>query len=432
MAACVPSTGGLGGVDVTLGDVPTVIHARWSSVNAETGSVTAHFGDDAITATEPTPTTDHDLLLVGIPAYTDVAVDVVSGDEHATATITTGALPAWVPDVRWSADAPDAAAGGFTLAPVFTVEGSGVVVFDGAGRAVWAADRAEDNVGAVTRARLSRDGTALLYNANASALDEDGYVVRLPLDGGPPTLTAMPGLHTDFVELPDGRFAALGWELHTLDDGRTISSDVLQEFDGDGVARTVWRVWDDFRPDPGALFEDRYPGDPDIADWSHTNSLFYDEDQGDYYVTMTWDDGVARVHRETGELVWTLAGQGGDFHNSGEGRVAWRPHTVQTTDGGLLVFNRGDPRDPTSCSEATDVGIDEAEGAAWRSDAFTSERCMLVTFLGSAQRLDDGNTVVSWSAAGQMDEYAPDGRLAWRVATDMGAGFGFALRVPSL
>lgn len=147
---------------------------------------------------------------------------------------------------------------------------------------------------------------------------------------------------------------------------------------------------------------------------------------------MTWNDGIARVDRGTGDLVWWLADEGSDFERVGDGPLVRQPHSVQRIPEGLLVFNRGDPADPDTCSQATEIRIDELRGTAERVDFYASERCLLVVFLGSALRLPGGNMLVSWTSAGQIDEVTPDGALAWRVNTNVGAAFGFAERVPAL
>lgn len=431
-------------VTVEPTDMPTVLRVRWHTEEASRATVTGRFGgeasggtgdEEAIVVTETADATEHEVLLAGFPARTDVrvAVNVAGADGTlAEAAITTGALPAWVPDVAYTADVPEVAESGFVVVSTIDLEGGGILVLDRLGRPVWAHPRVEDKDVPAMRARLSLDGRALLYLATANAEDDDGLVVRLPLDGGAPTEVPLRGAHTDFVELPSGGYAALGWQLHTLDDGRLIVGDTIVEVDAAGNSRTAWSVFDDFVPDPTAAMENRYPGDPTIPDWSHVNGLTYDAEQGDYYVTMTWNSGVARVARGTGELVWMLSDDGGDFVDTGDEVMVWLPHSVQRTAEGLLLFNRADPRVPSSCSEATDVVLDEALGTAHRSGGYTSERCLLITFLGSAQRLPGGNTLVGWSTAGQIDEVTPEGALAGRFSTSIGAGFGFASWEPAL
>ncbi len=52
--------------------------------------------------------------------------------------------------------------------------------------------------------------------------------------------------------------------------------------------------------------------------------------------------------------------------------------------------------------------------------------------LGNAQRLPDGNTLLVFSSAGEMNEVSPSGDVMWRLNLDLGAAFGFSERIDSL
>jgi hypothetical protein len=53
-----------------------------------------------------------------------------------------------------------------------------------------------------------------------------------------------------------------------------------------------------------------------------------------------------------------------------------------------------------------------------------------VGFLGDAQRLPGGNTLVTWSNRGEIVEYTPEGEAVWRLSADV--SYGRAVWVPSL
>jgi DNA-binding beta-propeller fold protein YncE len=419
---------------VTLADMPTVLEVRWRTDVPALATVIGRFAGGEVRVEEIEAVTDHAALLVGIPALTEVAVEVLPADggEAGTATVVTGSLPSWVPDVTTEADAPQAAEGGFTVvSAIGLLEGSGPVVFDGAGRPVWAVTRLLAGDSGVTRARLSRDERAIVYLNMAPSADGDAQIVRVPLDGGELLVTLVRGIHTDFVELPSGGLAALGWDVRTYGD-RTIVGDTIVELGPDGEARVVWSAYDTFAPDLDEDYPNWYPGDPLAEDWTHVNGIAYDADSDDYYVTMTWRSRVLRVDRGTGAVVWDLSDDGGSFARVGSRYLLDQPHSVQPTATGVLVFNREDPIDPESCSGATDITLNEAAFTAEATWVYTSEACLLTTFLGSAQRLPGGNTLVAFTNSGQLDEVTPAGELAWRVSAPIGTGFGFAERVPRL
>ncbi len=93
---------------VALADMPTVVRVRWHTDVAARATVTGRFAGGEVRVEEAEAVTDHAALLVGIPALTEVAVEVLpaGGGEAGTATVVTGSLPSWVPDVTMEADQP--------------------------------------------------------------------------------------------------------------------------------------------------------------------------------------------------------------------------------------------------------------------------------------------------------------------------------------
>ncbi|MFN7142334.1 MAG: aryl-sulfate sulfotransferase [Myxococcota bacterium] len=430
-----PDTLTVDGLDLSLAKIETVVRARWETATPTRSDVVATFEGGEITVSEAEPTTTHEVLLVGIPALTrvDVRVAAEGTDGVVEGTVTTGATPAWVPDLDYHAEDPDATEGGVRIVPVINAGGGGVLAVDDLGRVVWAWPP-EDTGSPLTpfRARLSRDGTAVLFNEGAQAVDTYGHVWRVGLDGEGATRTGLLGSHTDFVEYADGGYAALGWDIREVE-GRKILGDTIREVSPDGTERLVWSAWDDFTPDLSQTYGSFYPADPTVEDWTHINGISYDPDEDDFYVTITISNGVARVDRQSGDLVWWLSDfQGGDFANvDGHSRVEM-PHSVQRIDGGVTVFSRGNPNNPSTCSAVVDIALDETTWEArevWRHE---TEDCLLVTFLGGAERLPGGNTLVSWTTAGRLSEVTPSGGIAWQVSTPLGAAFGFSEQVPRL
>ena len=46
--------------------------------------------------------------------------------------------------------------------------------------------------------------------------------------------------------------------------------------------------------------------------------------------------------------------------------------------------------------------------------------------MGSVERLPNGNTLITFSSLGQIDEVTPEGELVWRLRAEMGSGFGYS------
>ncbi len=341
--------------------------------------------------------------------------------------------PAWVPDFVHSAEAPEASEGGVVIVPLIQSGGGGIVALGARGDVVWAfPETAEGLNRPPLRARLSADGKDILYNHMAPNADALCEIVRVPLDGGTPSTVGMHGGHTDFVEYTPGGYATLGWEIRAFDD-RKIMGDTIVELSPEGVERTVWSVFDDFSPDLSQTYASLYPEDPTIEDWSHINGISYDADEDAYYVTMTFNNGVAKVDRASGTMEWFIGNpDAGDFSNPDADKLLELPHSVERIDGGVLAFSRGRMGVPGECSEAVELTIDQDAREVRRAWNYTSPDCISVSYLGGAERLPGGNTLITWTTAGQIDQITPDGRQAWTVNTAIGNGIGFTTWVPEL
>ena len=276
--------------------------------------------------------------------------------------------------------------------------------------------------GSGSRVRISADGQSLLYNMVSGSIEGTGGVLRIPLEGGDPVELRATGTHTDFVELPDGGYAILAWDLREVK-GRKIMGDAIVEVAADGTTRTLWSVWDDFEPDLTQVWPSWYTPDPTVEDWSHINGIAIDPDGSGLYVTMTFNHGVAHIDRASGTLDWWFGDDGG-LDWTGD-RLRY-PHSVAPIDGGVLVFERGDPAVSTDCSTAVTVRVDTEAGTAIREGQLDGDACTHVTFLGSALPLPTGNTLVTWTTAGRIDLLTPADEVAWSLQTTNWAGVGFS------
>jgi hypothetical protein len=374
---------------------------------------------------------EHEALLVGLREDEAVALTILvdgepacDGDTTASTTHFTTQLSAG--DVRVSTpDSPDA---GLALVPVVGPSGSGAALFDEGGEMVWLKEI--DGPGRpVLRALPSLDGKAVLYNESAAGLTRPGMIYRAPLDGGEPDVLEIEGAHTDFVEWAPGRFAFLGWEIREFD-GRRLVGDRVLEVDEAGVVTELWNSFDAIEVDLSREYERGwFADDPTAEDWTHVNSITYAADEDAYYLTMTLDDAVARIERDSGRMSWRLANGAGEFAVAGEPPPILRPHSVQRLDGTLLVFSRGPDEGPDMCSRAVEVAYDEQSWEAAEVWAYEPETCTRVAWLGSAQRLPGGNTLSCFSSAGQLDEVDASGALVMRTMLPAGSTFGFAVRV---
>lgn len=388
--------------------------------------------------------------LFGVPPDTEVELvaeaRLADGQRACSAPVSvhTGSLPAAFPVTTPGPVDPDHASG-WLLAPMIGEDRMAVGIFDSSGRPVWGQITWTADGGAIWsdggtptppmpvnfRLRLDPAGRGVVFNTQPERVAEPGHLVTLGWDGELLERADIPGAHTDFLLLPDGRRVVLGWEIRELD-GRVLLGDTLLVDDGDGVFVERWNVFDHFRPHPDREYPVGFTADhPPAEDWTHANGLGWDPSDGSVLLTMTEPSAVVKVDPTTGRTVWVLSGGSRDFPEVPPGLLAW-PHSVQAVDGGLLVFNRTVPFDLETCSHALELAVDPAAGTAEGSWVWRGEGCRQNGFLGNAQRLDSGHTVVVWSSLGVIEQLDPEGRLVAELSTPLGTGFGFGTWVDTL
>jgi hypothetical protein len=412
------------------GAIPPTLEATWTSLEPTLATVETRFGDETLLFTEAVASTTHSVNLFGVPATSPVNVRVLVDDvPFAEADATSPGLPTWVPDFDFVSDVPEAIAPGLTLVPVFIEMGGGVVIVDERGRTVWAYPPEDEARELIFRARLSLDGQHVLYNGQATSAEAPGKITSIALDGSTATSAPITSAHTDFVEYTPGGYVSIGWEIREVE-GRKILGDTLVERSPEGVERRLWSTWDSFEPDMTQTYPNLYAADPEVEDWSHVNGLHYDPTEDALYATMTFNNGVAKVDRASGELVWVLSNVDGDFTLETPDLLQL-PHSVELLDNGnLLVFNRGQLGTVDGYSHVDELVVDQEARTASEAWSYTDPDRLLVAFLGSAQRLENDNTLITWTSAGKLNEVTQDGAVAWQISTSIGAGFGFSSRYP--
>ena len=76
--------------------------------------------------------------------------------------------------------------------------------------------------------------------------------------------------------------------------------------------------------------------------------------------------------------------------------------------------------------------IDEDNLTAEEVWSYVREPSVYVYAKGDVERLTNGNTLVTWSSSGEIQEVTPDGSVQWQVNTELGAAITFVTRTESL
>jgi hypothetical protein len=434
---CVEDDGSFGAVDAEVTGVPSVLRVSWEPLEGATvRAVFAPVGEegDALESGAVDGAGDG-LLLLGVPHGTEVGYrlvasqgeDAVCSDVHLA---TTGALPSGFPGVEVAVHEPELVSVQWATISVLLDPESWLTIFDSRGRLLWSWELGWR----VTRARLSIDRQAMLLDAMPEGGSPMG-IRRIALDGSSVSTTAVPAIGVDWVELPDGGYAALVNEVRELEhegDTRVIRGQAVVEVEPGGSPRTVWSVFDLHEPDLSVHYEESLNTDDVLAeDWSHINGLTYHQPSDTYIITSQNFHSVIAVQRGTGASLWELGRYSADWTNTSGVELVGSPHGAELlSDDRLLVFNRWSSSYPGS--EVAEVALDFDSMEASLAWSATAENNPEVFYLGNAERLPGGNTLVSWSSVGQLDELTPDGTSALRLDLDMSYDFGFVSHLDSL
>ena len=407
--------------------MPTAVHVQWKA-SADIDGAYVEFGhgtlDYRATATvDPDGTARATLLGLKPSRAVQYRIVEVTGDAHRTgeqAEITTGARPTALPTIQLERAPHSGRQPGFLVTSLLAGPPAAVIL-DGDGDYVWWHIPDGTDV-YVSRAYYSRVSAYVLYLVTSTAggigdASGERRLVKVSADGSDVQTLDVQGVHHDFFELGDGTVALLEYDVREVD-GVEVQGDRIVELSPGGSRRTVWSVWDHATYDPGSQ---HLAG----QGWTHANALDYDRGTDTYQVSLCNFDAIWTIDRTTGVVVERIGGADSDYRLAdGSTALFSRQHQFERLDGGLLVFDNGDP--DRGRSRVLEYTLDRQAGLAvpaWEYELDEPAFCMS---LGDVTRLRSGHTVSTWSTQGQVDVLAPDGSLAWRLRADLGGALGYA------
>ena len=426
-------------------DIPTVFEISFQTDVAAAGQVfvvDAEGRTRAVSA-QSTDGLDHTGLLLGLAPATDYSVYVggeASGELGCAGPfpLTTGRYPASL-KLPHTTTASDARASGYHLLPIMSSDAMSLAIFDDDGVPIWGTVLFEDtgggagesNVPFTFRMRLDPQGRGVVYNTQSPTSYGAGNVTTLSWQGEVLDAVDFSGGHTDFDLLPGGGIAMLGWDVREVEGRRLLGDTVLVYTPGEGI-REIWNAFDTFTPNLDRTYPEGFTEDAEPAeDWSHANGLTYDPSDDAILITVVEPQAVVKLDRATGETTWVLSTDGGDFRDQGPQDINM-PHGVQPIEGGILVFNRTRADVAETCSNASDLILDLETQTVTRTAELTGPRCRKNSFLGCAHRVASGNTIITWSSLGLVEELTPEGEVLFDLTMSSGAGFGFGTYAPTL
>jgi hypothetical protein len=316
------------------------------------------------------------------------------------------------------------------------------MIVDGDGEIVWWLPADTEGFRAM-RIKPSADGRAVLILQDHF----DGSKRRLfryALDGSARGETWMPDASHDFWENDDGTFTYVSYvfsdtelmpghpgpvaadHLRTIPEGATDLSAAEEGFD----------FFEDYPQDPWwtCSHANYNVFVPDASEWSHVNSILKWPDGDGWLIQSRFMDAAMLVDGH--QRKWQAGGLFSTLTPTSDAAIYQHGHSSDAwldPDDGLvhhLVFDNGDHSPQPIVSRVVELAYDPDAGTYSEVWDLPDPEGQFTGFLGDARRLPNGDTLVVWTARGEVVEYTPDGRDVWRLDADGSMGRGFW--VPSL
>ncbi len=412
-----------------------VFHVQCSGVITAVQVAYTADGDRGITPRTRVSSCPVDVALVGLLPSTRYRTLVTAWGEDGVVraargpVLSTQALPPGLPSVTTHGTASN----GVTALSVETPKASYALVLDSLGRIRW---YLADSTHFVLDFEPQPNHHYTI--STVSSIDAPRYT-ELDILGDPVRRwTVSAGQSTDlhdFTFTPRGTGLMLGLRSITMDltayggsPTAQVVGNVLQEVDTAGRVLFTWDAFDHFSItdiDPSLQLTS-----PRI-DWTHANATEIDFD-GNYLVSVRHFSEITKIDSRTGSVIWRWGGLNNQFKFIGDTlKFAFQHGIVRLARGNYILFDNGNTHKP-QFSRAVEYRLDQSGKTATLVWSYRPSPDIFSGFFGFAQRLPNGNTLVTFGPQGIVHEVSPSSQLLWTLTLPPGAFVYRAYRMLSL
>ncbi len=173
-----------------------------------------------------------------------------------------------------------------------------------------------------------------------------------------------------------------------------VEDSVVQIVDRSGQVTFEWNSWDQVK------YEEQTT--PDVrAEYAHVNSVFV-EPGGDLIISARGTSQVVKVSRSNAQTTWKLGGLSNQFQfiNDPFGNLCGQHTASRLDNGNILLFDNGVQCWPIvpergELTRVSEYRLDEQTFEAELVWSYSQEGAF-TRAQGSAQRLQNGNTLIGW------------------------------------
>lgn len=326
-----------------------------------------------------------------------------TGCESEDFVLETGAAPNSLLRADFEVEMPDAVMPGFIVTSIYSM--GDVVIYNAEGEIVW---WYETPIAGLSRAGMTHDGKWMVArNANPIG-SNSAEVSRVTMDGLTEESLDIANGHHDFTTTPDN-------DLVFIVRPRGSGCDEIVKLSEDGTLTSIFDV--------GSAFDDL----PQQGDPCHSNAIQYNDFDDSYTLSVLNQDAYLKFSSD-GTLLWKLGGSESQF--TGDGASWSRQHGHHLVDASHLLFFNNDGAGAGGSSLAVEVDLDESAMTATR--VWWYDGGLGSSTLGDVRRLENGNTLVTYSNAGLIHEVDPDGEVVQVISWSLGGAIGYVTHRASL
>lgn len=191
---------------------------------------------------------------------------------------------------------------------------------------------------------------------------------------------------------------------------------IIQELDLNKNVVFQWRSWDHIAF-TDAVHENLTAA---VVDYVHGNAIEPDYD-GNILISSRHISEISKINRSTGEFVWRLGGVQNEFTFQNDPIGFSYQHDIRRiANGNVTLYDNGNHHSPPF-SRAVEYHLDEVNKVATLVWEYRNSPSIYGFAMGSAQRLKNGNTLISWGSANPtMTEVTPAGDIALEMTLPPG------------
>jgi hypothetical protein len=209
----------------------------------------------------------------------------------------------------------------------------------------------------------------------------NGNILVLALEPIPPALTAK----------VKGGLPGTEWK------NGAMLADVVREVTPNGATVWTWHAYEHLDPEVDIITaNDRR------EEWTHANAVGELAD-GNVIVSFRNLSTVVIVSRRTSEIVWKL----------GPEVLSHQHHPNEIANGNILIFDNGTARRDVALNFSRVIEVDRSTKRIVWQYIDTPPHNFYSPYISGAQRLPNGNTLITEGNYGRLFEVTPAGEIVW-------------------